>query len=144
MGWLMDSAQYNQWRKIKLDNYPRSVKELRVDIDGLNSLSDAQKASITEKCQRYNMAVYRCRDGFVAAAAWPSRLPLPPFWGHRPRVSLCPLSEARNRFAKGRIFCYTFQRCTWIREKEPARSTMTMARRFLFSRRSICTKKKLV
>ena len=65
MGWLMDSAEYKQWRKTKLGNYPRSVEELLVDIDGLASLSDVQKASIIQKCLRYNMAVYRCRDGFV-------------------------------------------------------------------------------
>ena len=65
MGWLMDSAEYRQWRQTKLDNYPHSVEELLVDIDGLASLSDAQKTSIIEKCLNYNMAVYRCRDGFV-------------------------------------------------------------------------------
>jgi len=61
----MDNRAYRQWRKAKLDDCPGSGEELVVEIGGLTSLSPAEKALIIEKCRRYNMCIYRCRDGFV-------------------------------------------------------------------------------
>jgi alpha-ketoglutarate-dependent taurine dioxygenase len=65
----MDTAEYRQWRKAKLETYPRSVEELIVSIGGLTQLDDAQKALIIEKCRRYNMVIYKCRDKFVDRSA---------------------------------------------------------------------------
>ena len=65
----MDNAGYRQWRKTKLEHYPRSVEKLCVDVGGLLKLGDREKASIIETCRRYNMAVYRCCDKFVDRAA---------------------------------------------------------------------------
>jgi len=61
----MDNAEYSRWRKAKFDKQPCSVEELVVDIDGLTKLGGAEKALIIEKCLRYNMSIYRCRDEFV-------------------------------------------------------------------------------
>lgn len=65
----MDNAEYKQWRKAKLDNYPRNVEELVVSIGGLTNLNDAERALIVEKCQLFNMAVYQCRDKTVGRSA---------------------------------------------------------------------------
>lgn len=65
----MDKAGYQQWRQRKLDQYPQDVEELVVDIKGLTCLSGREKALIADKCQRFNMAIYRCDDKFVNRAA---------------------------------------------------------------------------
>ena len=65
----MENGKYKQWRKAKLESYPGSEEELLVDIGGLTKLSDAEKALIIEKCQRYNMAIYKCRDKSVDRSA---------------------------------------------------------------------------
>lgn len=65
----MDTADYIRWRKTKLEHCPRSEKDLLVDIDGLHCLDNTGKALILEKCRRFNMAIYRCRDDFVDRAA---------------------------------------------------------------------------
>jgi alpha-ketoglutarate-dependent taurine dioxygenase len=61
----MDKTVYRQWRKAKLDNYSHSLEDLIVDVGGLAKLSDIEKSLIMEKCRRYNMSVYRCRDKSV-------------------------------------------------------------------------------
>jgi len=65
----MNDARYSQWRKARLDNYPASAQELRVEIGGLTDLSDAEKTAILKTCKRSNMAIYSCRDDFVNRAA---------------------------------------------------------------------------
>jgi alpha-ketoglutarate-dependent taurine dioxygenase len=61
----MDNAEYKQWRKAKLDNYPRNVEELVVSIGGLTNLDNAERASVIETCRLFNMAIYRCRGRHV-------------------------------------------------------------------------------
>lgn len=61
----MDNAQYKQWRKAKLDNYPRKVEKLVVSVGGLTNLDSAERALIVENCRLFNMAIYRCRDRYV-------------------------------------------------------------------------------
>jgi alpha-ketoglutarate-dependent taurine dioxygenase len=65
----MDETSYQRWRDARLENYPHSVEELLVDIDGLLDLSSADKAAIMANCRRSNMAIYRCRDAFADRAA---------------------------------------------------------------------------
>jgi len=66
---LPHDSDYQQWRKVGLDNYPASADELRVEIGGLLDLSDAEKAEILTSCRRSNMAIYSCRDNFSDRAA---------------------------------------------------------------------------
>lgn len=65
----MDNVSYMQWRRQKLDDYPRNIEALVVDIGGLNRLSAGEKDMIIDKCRRYNMAIYRCADPAVDRAA---------------------------------------------------------------------------
>jgi len=62
---FMHEASYRQWRKTKLENYPRSAEDLQVEIGGLVNISDAERAEIVATCRRSNMAIYRCRDAFA-------------------------------------------------------------------------------
>jgi len=62
---LLSEASYQQWRKLRLQSYPKCVEELIVDIGGLLNLSDTEKADIEKACKRSNMAIYRCRENFV-------------------------------------------------------------------------------
>ncbi len=66
---LMDETSYQEWRKSRLQSCPQSAEELLVEIGGLVSLSDAEKAGINAICARSNMAIFRCRDDFVNRAA---------------------------------------------------------------------------
>lgn len=66
---IMSQASYRQWRKARLENYPRSVEELLVEIGGLVNMSAAERAEIVATCRRCNMAIYRCRDDFADRAA---------------------------------------------------------------------------
>ncbi len=68
-GCLVDQISYQAWKKSKLQSYPQSVEELRVEIGGLVNLSDTEKAAIMVVCKRSNMAIYSCRDDFVDRAA---------------------------------------------------------------------------
>jgi len=61
----MNEASYRQWRKAKLDSYPRGVQELQVEIGGLVRMSAAERAEIAAICRRSNMAIYTCRDNFA-------------------------------------------------------------------------------
>jgi hypothetical protein len=65
----MNEDSYQQWKKARLENYPRNVEELLVEVSGLVKMRDAEKAEIEARCRRSNMAVYRCRDEFVDRAA---------------------------------------------------------------------------
>lgn len=83
----MDNASYRQWRQRKFDHYPRDVEELVVDIKGLTCLSASEITLITEKCQRFNMAIYRCDDKFVNRSA--IRTFAASFGLNRPDYHLC-------------------------------------------------------
>jgi alpha-ketoglutarate-dependent taurine dioxygenase len=65
----MNEDSYQQWKKARLENYPRNVEELLVEVSGLVKMRDSEKAEIEARCRRSNMAVYRCRDEFVDRAA---------------------------------------------------------------------------
>ena len=65
----MNNARYEQWRVRKLAGYPVSVEQLRVEIGGLTDLGEAERTAIIDVCSRSNMAIYKCRDGFVDRSA---------------------------------------------------------------------------
>ena len=66
---LNDDIHYQEWRKSRLKIYPQSVDQIHVEIDGLLSMTAAQKAEITTACKRANMVIYQCRDPFADRAA---------------------------------------------------------------------------
>jgi len=66
---LSDEDRYREWRKNKLRNYPQSVEDIFVPVDGLRDLKAEQKAAIKAACGRANMVIYQCRDTFVDRAA---------------------------------------------------------------------------
>lgn len=59
---LMDREFYRRWRDAKLADYAANAEELCVEIGGLGSMSEAEKAAVIDRCARYNMCIYRCRD----------------------------------------------------------------------------------
>lgn len=66
---LTGDDHYREWRRGKLDSYPKSANEILVPIDGLQKLTGEQQAAIRRSIKRANMAIYRCRDNFVDRAA---------------------------------------------------------------------------
>lgn len=66
---LRDSAAYEGWRARKLERYPGGAADLVVDIEKLGAVTAAERAAILTCCRRANMAIYRCRDSDVSAAA---------------------------------------------------------------------------
>lgn len=64
-GFLRDESLYLEWKNDKLNNYPRAIEELLVEIEGMASLSRADCAAISAVCARFNMAIYRCQDKSV-------------------------------------------------------------------------------
>ena len=68
-GFLENETRYREWREDRLRCVPRSVEEITVPVDGLLSLTIAQKTAIKSACKRSNMAIYKCRDASVDRAA---------------------------------------------------------------------------
>lgn len=60
---LSNHDAYRRWRDAKLADLPRSPADLVVDVDDPRRLTDAEAEAIRERCQRWNMAVYRSRVG---------------------------------------------------------------------------------
>jgi alpha-ketoglutarate-dependent taurine dioxygenase len=67
--YFLNEIDYQLWRKARLDSYPTSADDLRVEIGGLLDLSADQRKEILLGCQRSNMAIYSCRDKFSDRAA---------------------------------------------------------------------------
>ena len=55
---LYNDRAYQRWRRIKLENYPRSLGELRVEVRDLSRPTAAELARILGLCRRANMAIY--------------------------------------------------------------------------------------
>ena len=58
----MDNTRYRRWRKAKLENYPPSMDRLRVDVGGLEQVTDGERAAIIDTVRQFNMCIYRCRN----------------------------------------------------------------------------------
>ena len=55
---LGDANAYASWRAAKLEAYPKSVDELRVEVEDLANPSSAERAVVGELCGAANMAIY--------------------------------------------------------------------------------------
>jgi alpha-ketoglutarate-dependent taurine dioxygenase len=62
---LADDARYIQWREQKLHYNKPALADLFVDIANPYHLSADEKAAISERCARFNMALYRLSDAGV-------------------------------------------------------------------------------
>lgn len=70
-----DTAAYRRWRADKLARRARRAEELIVDIADPRVLTPAERHALLQRCERWNMAVYRTppercdKDGMRALAA---------------------------------------------------------------------------
>lgn len=62
---LADDAHYIQWREEKLRYNKPALADLFVDIENPFQLSADEKAAITQRCDHFNMALYRLSDASV-------------------------------------------------------------------------------
>ena len=53
---------YRDWRAARLDQYPGRVEEIIINIHGLTTLDNREKAAIKASFRRANMAIYNCLD----------------------------------------------------------------------------------
>jgi alpha-ketoglutarate-dependent taurine dioxygenase len=58
---LADADAYHSWREAKLAAYPAHVSELMVKIADLTNPSEAERAALTDRCHKANMAIYVSR-----------------------------------------------------------------------------------
>lgn len=57
---LQAAAAYRRWRDAKLENYPRRIEDLIVELRDPERLSRGERAAIIERNKRANMAIYVC------------------------------------------------------------------------------------
>lgn len=57
---LQAAAAYRRWRDAKLENYPRRIGDLIVELRDPERLSPGERAAIIERNKRANMAIYVC------------------------------------------------------------------------------------
>lgn len=55
---IADDEAYLRWRELKLDTYPETVSELRIEINDPCQLSETEQVAILKCCRKTNMAVY--------------------------------------------------------------------------------------
>lgn len=60
---LRDRRAYEKWREEKLASYPRSADELRVEVADPARPTPQERAALTTRCRRANMALYALRAG---------------------------------------------------------------------------------
>lgn len=60
-----DGLAYAAWRKAKLSRLPCPDRPL--DVDDPYRLSGAEKQALLDRCDRFNFAIYRCRQPALAA-----------------------------------------------------------------------------
>ncbi len=58
---LNDDTAYCRWRNDKLSNYPAYASEIIVEIGDLANPSEAERAALTGRCHKANMAIYVSR-----------------------------------------------------------------------------------
>lgn len=56
---LDDAASYVSWRDAKLAGRARRIEDLIVDVDNPLALSTSEREDIVQRCDKWNMAVYR-------------------------------------------------------------------------------------
>ncbi|MCU7836923.1 MAG: TauD/TfdA family dioxygenase [gamma proteobacterium symbiont of Taylorina sp.] len=60
---LENKELYKQWREKKLDNYPKELSDLVVEIDDPRNLSKSEHQKILTICQQTNMVLYAAKTG---------------------------------------------------------------------------------
>ena len=60
---LDNQSAYHQWRTRKLRNYPTCTEQLIVDIRNPYELTQEEKNSLLQLCEKANLAIYRARRG---------------------------------------------------------------------------------
>jgi alpha-ketoglutarate-dependent taurine dioxygenase len=55
---LANPEAYRVWREAKLENHPRSLGDLVVEVGDPRQLTPAEHEAILERCRRANMAIY--------------------------------------------------------------------------------------
>lgn len=58
---LSSEADYRRWRERKLEQAPKTITELIVEVEDAENLSAAEHAALLACCRRANMAVYASR-----------------------------------------------------------------------------------
>lgn len=60
---LNDSSAYQQWRNAKLDNYPKEIGQIIVEVNDIAHLTPEEHQSLLDVCKKTNMVVYRSAHG---------------------------------------------------------------------------------
>jgi len=60
---LTDDELYRRWRDQKLENYPKSLGDLLVEVNDPRSLTDSEHAALLARCRKANMALYVSNTG---------------------------------------------------------------------------------
>jgi alpha-ketoglutarate-dependent taurine dioxygenase len=60
---LNEESLYQQWREKKLQDYPKNLTEIMVEIDDPRQLKDREHQAILNICQKTNMALYCGKTG---------------------------------------------------------------------------------
>lgn len=71
---LSADRAYENWRDEKLDNAPRNLDELVVEISDPRSLSEAEHGALLERCRKSNMAIYVSKLGSIQGTDIPRAL----------------------------------------------------------------------
>ncbi|HRH82438.1 MAG TPA: TauD/TfdA family dioxygenase [Thiobacillaceae bacterium] len=58
-----DEASYRRWRDAKLENYPKSLGDLVVEIGDPRALTEHEHAALLARCRKANMALYAGKTG---------------------------------------------------------------------------------
>ncbi len=58
-----NESAYQQWRDQKLENYPKDIGELVVEIDDPRNLTQAEFDALLQRARKTNMAVYASKTG---------------------------------------------------------------------------------
>jgi alpha-ketoglutarate-dependent taurine dioxygenase len=59
---LENQSEYHQWRQAKLQDYPRSGKDLCIEVDDITNVSADERSKILQLCNKANMAIYRSNN----------------------------------------------------------------------------------
>ena len=57
---LNDGHAYEAWRERKLNNFPKCVDELIIDLNNPIKLVDKEISALQHACDRANLVIYRC------------------------------------------------------------------------------------
>lgn len=109
---LNDDTSYRRWRDNKLSSYPAHASDLIVEIGDLANPNEAERAALTSRCHRANMAIYASRpteanEGHIRSdlRAFAQAIGLRRTEGHRSAADdgIVAIEIAKDRGRKGYI-----------------------------------------